>query len=168
MALLFVAEIDDQAFASMSEDTRGEVIEFGGTTATAADKRLVDEAYMICHMSIPIVIMGGVAFKMGGQDWVGPENLLYGVYALPFMLCGFMSSVHTAMHPDTQHRTPLQHAVWIHTSKSSASDHDWGAWRGACCRGVLKALLGLLSFYVFWFLVFMLMVPPDEELYGQL
>lgn len=141
MALLFVAEIDDQAFASLGEDTRSEVVELGGTTVTAADKRLVDVVCQICHVSIPIVVMGGVALKMGGQ---GGEILVFGVYALPFMLCGFMSS------------------VWIHTSKSSASDPGSGAvWRGACCRGVLKALLGLLSFYVFFFIAFALIVPLE-------
>merc|ERR1719231_1712362 len=142
VALLFVAEIDDQAFGVLSEDARAEVVELGGTPVTAEDKRMVDTACQICHVSIPIVIMGGVALKMGGQDG---EILLFGVYAVPFMLCGIISS-----------------AASSSTSKSPASGPGpGGVWRRSCFRGVPKALLGLFAFYIFYFIAFALIVPLE-------
>ena len=61
VAVLFLLEIDNPAFAGLSE--RRPAAEARGAPLTAADERLVDAVKLICALAIPAVILGSVEFE---------------------------------------------------------------------------------------------------------
>ena len=64
VAVLFLAELDNLAFShGLNEKARMEAEEFGRVSVTGEDSRLIDAVKLVCVLTIPAVLLGGVALR---------------------------------------------------------------------------------------------------------
>ena len=61
MAVLFLVELDNLAFShGLREKMRVEAEEFGRISVTDDDSRLIDAIKLVCMLTVPAAILGGV------------------------------------------------------------------------------------------------------------
>ena len=139
VAVLFLVELDNLAFShGLRENMRVEAEEFGRISVTDDDSRLIDVIKLVCMLTVPAAILGGVAAGESGVEFA----------LLPVPLVVMVQSVLRA--PAGKAGQPR--AQQGSTAGSRGIDHPgcsavqplWGRCAAAVrrCAGAVQALCG--------------------------